>query len=306
MEASKDKIASFAPALQSAAEGLATRFAMLFDEKGREALLTEIKGYLKYLLAELMDLMSGTLLGKSLGASKTKAAGLRAEADVDTAKTEQEVALRKKEIADKSNVPAEREAADKALVDADKKLAAAKENASKNIKLDTPADYEKLRQQNAREKTEWDKIQSAPAEAIEGIGKLLGYVPGLGFVGDIAQSARESRITQEADILKERREGTSATGMSRGGIVNVPRSGQLVALHGKEAVVPLPDGRSIPVSLKDSNSYAGGAESVNNSELINQVSRLNEFMARLVTINMDQQDILDRQLRIAKDMNPLS
>mgnify|MGYP003349503388 CR=1 FL=1 len=43
--------------------------------------------------------------------------------------------------------------------------------------------------------------------------------------------------------------GQIGSTMSRGGIVNVPRSGQLVALHGKEAVVPLPNGKSIPIDM---------------------------------------------------------
>ena len=51
----------------------------------------------------------------------------------------------------------------------------------------------------------------------------------------------------------------------------------------------------------------GGAESVNsNNELVSLVGRLNDYMARLVTINMSQEEILDRQLKLAKDANRLS
>jgi hypothetical protein len=37
-----------------------------------------------------------------------------------------------------------------------------------------------------------------------------------------------------------------------GGILSGPRSGYAATLHGTEAVVPLPDGRSIPVQNVDS------------------------------------------------------
>ncbi len=46
-------------------------------------------------------------------------------------------------------------------------------------------------------------------------------------------------------------------GYSKGGIINAPASGELAMLHNIEAVVPLPDGRSIPVdfqSLPDDSS----------------------------------------------------
>ena len=39
-------------------------------------------------------------------------------------------------------------------------------------------------------------------------------------------------------------------GFSEGGIASGPTSGYPAVLHGTEAVVPLPDGRTIPVSLR--------------------------------------------------------
>ena len=47
-------------------------------------------------------------------------------------------------------------------------------------------------------------------------------------------------------------------GMSSGGIATGPTSGYPVALHGTEAVVPLPDGRTIPVSLQGAGKMGGG------------------------------------------------
>jgi hypothetical protein len=41
-----------------------------------------------------------------------------------------------------------------------------------------------------------------------------------------------------------------------GGILSGPKSGYEATLHGTEAVVPLPDGRTIPVQMKgNTNSY---------------------------------------------------
>jgi|SaaInlV_125m_DNA_1040241.scaffolds.fasta_scaffold32528_1 phage-related protein len=58
----------------------------------------------------------------------------------------------------------------------------------------------------------------------------------------------------------------SMMGFSDGGVASGPKSGYPVALHGTEAVVPLPDGRTIPVSIKGG---AGGGSSNTNNITIN-------------------------------------
>ena len=55
-------------------------------------------------------------------------------------------------------------------------------------------------------------------------------------------------------------------GFNDGGIASGPKSGYPVTLHGTEAVVPLPDGRTIPVSIKGG---MGGGSSTNNNITIN-------------------------------------
>lgn len=342
MEASKDKIADFAPTLQAAAEGLAARFSMLFDKDGRQALIDELSGYLKSLLASLVEVMSESLAGRSLGFTKQKADVLRAESNVSIANAERQRELTKagankpeidrlqsnkaqleKQLADAKS-DSDRQRLTKEIADVDSRIEALNKIVSDTSKVSTDNDkkLEDARKQlkDAEARSSRDETVSTVAgtatgtagmAAVAGLYTLAGGAAGTGIGLPVAALTALAAFglsyylgkgaTQEALA-----DDPKKSGMARGGIVNVPRSGQLVALHGKEAVVPLPDGRTIPVTLKDSNSYAGGAESVNNSELINQVTRLNEYMAKLVTINMDQQDILDRQLRIAKDMNPLS
>jgi hypothetical protein len=47
-------------------------------------------------------------------------------------------------------------------------------------------------------------------------------------------------------------------GFNDGGVVSGPSSGYPVTLHGTEAVVPLPDGKTIPVSLQGAGNMGGG------------------------------------------------
>jgi hypothetical protein len=46
--------------------------------------------------------------------------------------------------------------------------------------------------------------------------------------------------------------------LAMGGVVDGPRSGYPATLHGTEAIVPLPDGRSIPVTLQGMKGGMGG------------------------------------------------
>ena len=59
-----------------------------------------------------------------------------------------------------------------------------------------------------------------------------------------------------------------------GGIANGPLEGYQAMLHGTEAVVPLPNGRSIPVEIAGFNN----SFSEQNSMLAAQISRLDELI----------------------------
>jgi len=56
--------------------------------------------------------------------------------------------------------------------------------------------------------------------------------------------------------------GDDAPGMARGGIASGPSTGYPMTLHGTEAVVPLPDGRTIPVTVNGAGT-GGGETTVN-------------------------------------------
>jgi phage-related protein len=89
--------------------------------------------------------------------------------------------------------------------------------------------------------------------------KLASKVPGLGWV-------------KKLTIKKPQFE--------KGGVASGPRSGYPVELHGTEAVVPLPDGRSIPVTMK---GMGGGGGDTNITINVNGVSGDGRKLARQIS-----------------------
>jgi hypothetical protein len=63
----------------------------------------------------------------------------------------------------------------------------------------------------------------------------------------------------------------SDTGYAMGGIATGPKSGYQATLHGTEAVVPLPDGRSIPMEMPEMSNQV--------SMMTEQISKLDELIA---------------------------
>jgi hypothetical protein len=73
-----------------------------------------------------------------------------------------------------------------------------------------------------------------------------------------------------------------------GGIAEGPDSGYMVELHGNEAVVPLPDGRSIPVEMPDFSSDIRAQINA----LIDQNNRLGDLVSIMRTRNQISEKIL--------------
>ena len=75
-----------------------------------------------------------------------------------------------------------------------------------------------------------------------------------------------------------------------GGILSGPRSGYQAMLHGNEAVVPLPDGKTIPVQTKGNSS---SAEQVN--LLMSEIDKLDAMLRVMSKQNDITTKILQRQ-----------
>ena len=94
-----------------------------------------------------------------------------------------------------------------------------------------------------------------------------------------------------AALINARRSGQpdpKLASAANGGVLSGPRSGYSATLHGTEAVVPLPDGRSIPVS----NPSGGGSMEI-------QAAQLNA-LEELVSAMKNQVNISSKMLQYAQ------
>lgn len=93
--------------------------------------------------------------------------------------------------------------------------------------------------------------------AVEGLMYILDpIIEAIEFILDGASKALEiggDIVGGVADFL----------GFNDGGVATGPKSGYPVMLHGTEAVVPLPDGRTIPVSIKGDIGGGGQTNNIN-------------------------------------------
>jgi hypothetical protein len=80
-------------------------------------------------------------------------------------------------------------------------------------------------------------------------------------------------------------------GYRTGGIATGPRSGYTATLHGTEAVVPLPDGKTIPVTMPDMQNEMGRQVSL----MGEQVSKLDE----LISLMRDSNSISNKILQVS-------
>ena len=140
-------------------------------------------------------------------------------------------------------------------------------------------------------------ITTAPA-AMTGVGAIataggagLGYVTG----------------KQIGDALNEWFFGKE--GKARGGIATGPKSGFVEKLHGTEAVVPLPDGRTIPVTLDSSmlpKQQPEKEEAAPAGGFMGALSGIASTLSKAGTVLKDTFVINDKELGAAFAKNKLS
>jgi hypothetical protein len=94
----------------------------------------------------------------------------------------------------------------------------------------------------------------------------------------------------------------SDDGFAMGGIATGPKSGYNALLHGTEAIVPLPDGKSIPVSMDQSS-----AATVDNAEMLQVMRELKTSMDSLTNRADNQRvvDVLEDSIRTQRVSNDI-
>ena len=115
---------------------------------------------------------------------------------------------------------------------------------------------------------------------------------GWGSNGTWSELKNESPFLEQ--LITARRAGKpgpTPPSAATGGVIAGPTSGYEATLHGTEAVVPLPDGRTIPVQTKGGGNSNGAQEQI--SLLTQELSKLDS----LLSIMAKQNDITDRMLK---------
>lgn len=120
---------------------------------------------------------------------------------------------------------------------------------------------EKLTEQDLRKDSENFSRMSLTEKAISSIGRTIEVVGDYLFLDNMVRQARLERIRSESEYLDKKQSGKNEPlkvqveeSRAKGGIAQGPKSGYLAQLHGTEAVVPLPDGKTIPVNIPDINN----------------------------------------------------
>lgn len=112
------------------------------------------------------------------------------------------------------------------------------------------------------------------------------------------------RRTNAPDIRESGADGGSGQagsipGAARGNILTGPKTGYAALLHGAEAVVPLPDGRSIPVNLAATVDLAS---SVNLTQLEELAAKQLQISETLVSVMSQIGTILQEHRDISRDI----
>jgi hypothetical protein len=112
-----------------------------------------------------------------------------------------------------------------------------------------------------------EKLSTVLASSLESAGaKTVGS-----WFKSLGNTAQESRVNSESDYLKSKGKEKFATG----GITN---KSAIFGEDGPEAAVPLPDGKTIPVTLKDISTKKHD----NQSEVLNTVASAQETSLKLI------------------------
>lgn len=117
-------------------------------------------------------------------------------------------------------------------------------------------------------------------QALAGIWRGLPNEPGMQKGMPTDPEARNPNLTPEQRAKYKNKAGMSwdeaygsIPNFSKGGIANMPKTGSLANLHGTEAVVPLPDGKNIPVVVKTDFSDLRKDAETNVDRLIGQMAQ---------------------------------
>lgn len=109
---------------------------------------------------------------------------------------------------------------------------------------------------------------------IKSIGKAVGYAGGADETARRADLANQIATQMSGSDTKVASVAGGVPAYASGGIASGPLEGYQAMLHGTEAVVPLPNGRSIPVEIAGFNN----SFSEQNSMLAAQISRLDDLI----------------------------
>ena len=144
------------------------------------------------------------------------------------------------------------------------------------------------------------------------IGAALGTVllPGIGTMigaklGAVGGAVIGPKVYELVKTFKDEVSGVKdAVGdvpkKKTGGIVDMPATGGLAELHGTEAVVPLPDGKTIPVSLDLSSLATPTPSSI--SESVTSTGKDNIDIPKIDFASTISQDLISKSQQLAMSM----
>jgi hypothetical protein len=92
--------------------------------------------------------------------------------------------------------------------------------------------------------------------------------------------------------------------LALGGIASGPQSGYLANLHGREAVLPLPNGDSVPIALNIEQLTRSITDSFNTANTPNTggsgIVELLSAVRDMVTLQRDQNDLVSKLLQVQR------